>query len=73
MKNIIIFSLILGIILGSFFMGSYIYEQNNEPTPVKIMVGNQCVEMDMSIQDWYFQQKLWVKLNMPEQLTQICN
>ena len=73
MKNIIIFSLILGLILCSFVGGAYYHEQSNQPTPVKIMVGKQCIEGTMSIQDWYFQQKLWVKLNMPEQLTQICN
>ena len=33
------------------------------------MVGDRCIEGTMSIEEWYFQQKLWVKLNMPEQIT----
>ena len=72
MNKLIFLGTALFLLVG-FFAGSYYHESTNQPTPVKLMVGNQCIEGTMSIQDWYFQQKLWVKLNMPEQLTQICN
>ena len=73
MDKLIISILVIALIVGSFFVGNYYNGITNQPTKVKLQVGNQCIEGVMSIEEWYFQQKLWAKLNMPEQMTQICN
>ena len=67
--------LVLAVVLGLLVGGCVMYSVSHEEKPVvaKIMLGDSCVDTTMSIQDWYFQQKLLIKLGLEEQLTRLCN
>jgi len=74
-NQIIILAIIITLVVIVVFAAGFEYCEKKQPQPVKakIIVGKACVETDMSIEEWYFQQKLWTRINMPEQRTQICN
>ena len=80
-KSWLFVMLVIGIFLGATFTYSMNSEKINqvveEPTKAKVLmqVGDEilCVESELTIEEWYFQAKLFASMNQLDKISPICN
>jgi len=73
---VIVMSLVvIGLLVGGF-VGGFFYSQKEFPpeqVKAKVLTEMGCVDTTLTIEEYYFQAKLFVAMGMPEKIGRICN